>query len=123
MLVLAAMCAAGIGCNACASDCAGKVSPRAAGGGALTVAQSGQSSMRLTTSVLLPSAFLTKTFITPEPVQISSVKEPDDSGLIKGDAAAAPTAKANHTSTKRAIRLALRRRCKRDISLLYVGSL
>lgn len=74
-LVRAAMWAAGIGCSACPSGCIGKATVCAVGGGALTVAvaHSGQSSMRLTASVLLPSAFLTSTFITPEPEQMSSV--------------------------------------------------
>lgn len=63
--------------------------------------------MRLTDSVLDPSAFLISTFIMLEPLQMISV----DCGLISGDAMAAPSDRANHTSMKRVIRCIERRVC------------
>ena len=56
---------------------------------------------------VVPSALVVTTLMAPLPEQISCM----DWGLTNGDAIATPMDKANQTSTKRAISLALRNWC------------
>jgi len=76
------------------------------GGGALMPAHNGQFRVWLVAGTL-PSSPVTRTFIAPAPEQMSCIP----CGLTMGEAIATPIDKANQTSTKRAISLALRRCC------------
>jgi hypothetical protein len=93
--VMAAMCAAGIGCMAWAKGkgCVNDV--LIAGGGALMEAHKGQSSVWLDADA--SSSPCTTSFMLPVLEQTKSMP----CGLTMGDAIATPTDNANHTSTRR----------------------
>ena len=80
------------------------------GGGAPMLAQSGQLRVWLVTGTL-PSSLFTMTFMAPAPEQMSCIP----CGMTMGEAIATPIDKANQTSTKRAMSLALRRFCMRGL--------
>lgn len=69
--VRAAMCAAGMGSNACASGCTSGSRVCSIGGGAPTCTHNGQSSVWLGMSCA-PSSVLTTSLTAPEPRQINS---------------------------------------------------
>ena len=68
-------------------------------------AHSGQSKVLLATSVAVPSAALTSTFMAPEPVQTSKIS----CGLTMGEATATPSDNTNHASTRRLMNVKWRR--------------
>ena len=102
-----AMCAAATGCRACAKD-EGVESwavPEG-GGGAVTEAHKGQS--MVLESVASPSTSPLSTIFMPPSLEQTICRLP---GLMKVEAKADPTNSANHTSTRLAMRLELRRAC------------
>ena len=103
----AAMCAAGMGSNACASGCTSGSRVCDIGGGAPTCTHSGQSSVWLGMSCA-PSSVLTTSLTAPEPRQINST----GLGWTKGDATATPIDNTNHANTRRASHRRLRRVCR-----------
>jgi hypothetical protein len=80
-----------------------------AAGGALLEAHKGQSMVRLEAAT--SSSPCTTSFMLPVLVQTKSMP----CGFTTGDAMATPTDNANHTSTKRVIWRALRRRCMAEL--------
>jgi hypothetical protein len=101
---MAAMCAAAMGCVAWARGEGWVNVVLNTGGGALTAAHKGQSMVRLEASP--PSAPCTTIFIMPLLEHTISMPL----GLTTGEAMATPTDNANHTSTKRVMWMAWRRR-------------
>ncbi len=80
------------------------------------LAHSGQSRVWLTVEVDFPAASMLMTFMEPEPEHTSCKL----CGLTMGEAIATPSDNANHTSTKRAIRWALRRVCMAQIITAHI---
>ena len=98
----AAICAAAMGCTACASGEGWVSAVLNSGGGAVMDVHKGQS---IVLAKAAPSSSpCTTSFIMPVPVHTTSVPL----GLSTGDATATPTDNTNHTSTKRVIWMALR---------------
>lgn len=101
------MCAAAIGCSACAKGEGLEKESSSFGAVAVTLAHKGQSMLVVTLTTVPSSSAETTIFIPPEPEQTICTSP----GLTMGEATEAPTNSANHTSTKRAIKVALRRVC------------
>lgn len=101
-----AMCAAAIGCRACAKAESFSKYAVKGGGGAHTEAHSGQSMLA---KALSPSSspLASTIFIKPPDAQIICMP----SGLMMVEAIAEPKNKANHTNTSLAMSLDVRRFC------------
>lgn len=109
--------AAGRGCKTCDKPPGGSATGTRFCGGAIRGRQTGQSSAackEVLTASPAPSLDTT-IFMPPMAVQTISAAW----GLTQGDATAAPTNNANHTSTRRVSSCALRKVCKVDIGRDY----
>jgi len=111
-----AMWADGIGLRAWAKALTGSKPKTTTGGDAMTWAHKGQSMPpeEVLLSSALPASSDITIFMPPMAEQTTWVAW----GLTKGEATETPMNKANHTSTRRVIRCALRRVCNVDMVLI-----
>ena len=111
------MCAAAIGCRACARGETCKEEASAVGKSATPEAHNGQSMLAVVLASE-PSSVVITIFMPPEAEQTICRSV----GFTSGEAMAAPMKSANQTSTRRARILALRKLCIARLYELDLGS-